>query len=63
LELQIIRVWESVGASERDEKARGTWRDRVSKLLPEKLVFVDECGTNISLTTLCMPGPPKAREL
>jgi hypothetical protein len=45
------------------KKARSTWPDRVSKLLPEKLVFVDECGTNISLTTLYAWAPKGKRAL
>jgi transposase len=50
-----------LGASERDEEARSAWRDRVSKLDPKKLVFVDECGTNISLTTLHARAPKGER--
>jgi hypothetical protein len=52
-----------VGASERDEKARSTWRDRVRELDPKKLIFVDECGTNISLTTLYGRAPKGQRAL
>src|SRR5919199_3103190 len=40
----------SMGASERDEEARSTWREQVKLLDPNRLIFVDECGTNISLT-------------
>ena len=50
-----------MGASERDEAARSAWRERVSKLDPKKLVFVDECGTNISLTTLYGRAPKGER--
>jgi hypothetical protein len=42
----------SMGASERDEKARSAWRERVKPLDPRKLVFVDESGTNITLAPL-----------
>ena len=41
-----------MGASERDEKARSAWRERVKPLDPRKLVFVDESGTNITLAPL-----------
>jgi DDE superfamily endonuclease len=51
----------SVGASERDEKERSAWRSRLSKLDPHKLVFVDESGTNISLTTLYARAPKGER--
>jgi transposase len=37
-----------MGASERDEAARSAWRERVRGLDPNKLVFVDESGTNIT---------------
>jgi hypothetical protein len=43
----------SVGASERDEFLRAAWRSLVAKEIDaERLVFVDEMGTNISLTPL-----------
>jgi transposase len=52
-----------LGATERDEKARSSWRDRVREFDPKKLVFVDECGTNISLTTLYARAPKGERAL
>jgi hypothetical protein len=40
----------SVGASERDEFLRTAWRALVAgKIYAERLVFVDEMGSNISL--------------
>lgn len=42
----------TLAASERDEEARAAWRKAVAQLDPEQLVFVDESGTNISLTRL-----------
>jgi transposase len=36
----------------RNEEARSAWREAVAQLDPEQLVFVDESGTNISLTRL-----------
>ena len=50
-----------MGASERDEEARSAWRERVSELDPRKLVFVDECGTNIGLTPLRARAPKGER--
>jgi transposase len=41
-----------VAASERDEAARTVWREAVTQLDPEQLVFVDESGTHIALTRL-----------
>jgi transposase len=42
----------SLAASERDEPARRAWREAAAQLDPEQFVFVDESGTNISLTRL-----------
>jgi transposase len=42
----------SMGSSERNEKARSAIRERVKLLNPRRLIFVDECGTNISLAPL-----------
>lgn len=47
----------SLGASERDEENRGAWRERVKALDPKRLVFVDECSTNIALSTLYARAP------
>lgn len=48
-----------MGASERDEEARDAFTERLKNLDPNKLVFVDESGTNITLAPLCMGGHPK----
>lgn len=43
----------SVGASERDEFLRAAWRVMVAReIRAERLVFVDECSTNTSLSPL-----------
>jgi transposase len=47
----------SLAASERDEEARTAWRQAAAQLDPEQLVFVDESGTNISLTRLYAWAP------
>ena len=47
----------SLGASERDEEARGAWRKYVRALDPGRLVFVEECSTNIALTGLYARAP------
>ena len=46
-----------MGACERDEEARGAWREQVRALDPRRLVFVDECSTNIALTRLYARAP------
>jgi transposase len=40
----------TLGATERDEKKRGAFRERLRSVDPERLVFVDETSTNIALT-------------
>ncbi len=50
-----------MGASERDEAARSAWRKRVRLLDPKRLVFVDECGTNIALAPLYARAPKGER--
>ena len=43
----------SMGAGERDEFLRTAWRAVVAgRIAPERLVFVDEMGTNVSLSPL-----------
>ena len=37
-------------ASERDEEARGAWRERLSGIDPARLVFVEESSTNVAMT-------------
>jgi transposase len=44
-------------ATERDEQARATWRERLKGVDPRRLVFVDECSTNIGLTTRYARAP------
>ena len=36
---------------------RGAWRDEVAAIDPARFVFVDECGTNITLTRLYARAP------
>ncbi|HEV2458622.1 MAG TPA: transposase [Ktedonobacterales bacterium] len=40
----------ALAASARDEEARHAWREAIAPLDPEQWVFVDESGTNMSLT-------------
>jgi transposase len=50
-----------LGATERDEKARGTWRRNLSGVDPRRYVFVDECSTNVRLTQLRARAPKAQR--
>jgi hypothetical protein len=48
---EVVRTFGvSLAATERDEKARGAWRERLSGIDPARLVFVDESSTNIALS-------------
>jgi transposase len=52
----------AVGASERDEWLRAAWRVMVSAQVdPERLVFVDEMGTNTSLSPVYAWAPKGRR--
>ena len=46
-----------MAAAERDEEARARWRERVALLDPSRLVFVDECGSNVGLAPLRARAP------
>jgi transposase len=51
-----------VGASERDEWLRAAWRVMVAERIDvRRLVFVDECGTNTSLSPLYAYSPKGQR--
>jgi hypothetical protein len=41
-----------LGATERDEAARTAYRESIKQLDANKIVVVDECGSNIALTPL-----------
>jgi transposase len=54
----------SVGASERDEFLRAAWRSLIAReIRAERLVFVDECSTNASLSPLYAWSPKGERAL
>jgi transposase len=40
----------TVVPTERNEEYRTAWREAVNQIAPERLVFVDESGTNIAMT-------------
>lgn len=43
-------IKKTLAASEQDPDARAAWRQAVTGLPPEQLVFVDECGTTVRMT-------------
>ena len=51
----------TLAASERNEEARTAWREAAAQLDPQQFVFVDESGTNISLTRLSGWAPHHQR--
>jgi hypothetical protein len=46
-----------MASSERDEQRRSAFREYVRTIVSERLVFVDECSTNISLSPLYARAP------
>ena len=50
-----------MGASERDEGQRARYRERVAGIGAEKLLFLDECGTNTGLAPLYARAPKGER--
>ncbi len=50
-----------MGASERDEGQRAHYRERVAGIGAEKLLFLDECGTNTGLAPLYARAPKGER--
>ncbi len=51
----------TLGASERNEEARAAWREQLKQLDARKLIVIDECGSNISLTPLYARAPKGKR--
>lgn len=48
-------------ASERDERERAAWRERVTEIDPTRLIFVDECGTHTSMVRRYAKAPKGRR--
>ena len=51
----------TLGASERDEAARAGYREHIKQLDANRIVVVDECGSNIALTRLYARAPKGKR--
>lgn len=50
--LNWTRKKKTIRASEQNEADRAAWREQAKTLETSKLVFIDECGSNIALTRL-----------
>jgi hypothetical protein len=48
----LVTKKKTLGASERNEQERASWREQVKELDAKQLVVLDECGSNIALTPL-----------
>jgi transposase len=51
----------TIRASEQNEADRAAWREQAKELDASKLVFIDECGSNIALTRLYSRSPKGER--
>ena len=59
--LNWTRKKKTLRASEQKEEDRAAWREQAQTLDAGKLVFVDECGSNIALTRLYARSPKGKR--
>ncbi|GHO58192.1 IS630 family transposase [Ktedonobacter robiniae] len=55
--LNWTRKKKTLRASEQNEADRAAWREQAKTLDASKLVFIDECGSNIALTSLYARSP------
>jgi transposase len=55
------RKKKSLAASERNEEERAAWRKQMSQQEADRLLFLDECGSNIALTPLYARAPKGER--
>jgi transposase len=46
-----------LGASERDEQRRSAFGEYIKSIVSERLIFLDECSTNISLSPIYARAP------
>jgi transposase len=59
--LNWTRKKKTLQASEQKEEEHAAWREQAQTLDAEKLVFIDECGSNIALTRLYARSPKGKR--
>jgi len=53
----------TVGATERNEHARSSYREQVAQHRADAYVIMDECGTNINLTSIYARAPKGKRAI
>jgi transposase len=46
----LVTKKKTLGATERNEEERASWREQIKELDAKRLVVLDECGSNIALT-------------
>jgi hypothetical protein len=59
--LNWTRKKKTIRASEQNEAERAAWLEQAKELDASKLVFIDECGSNIALTRLYSRSPQGTR--
>ncbi len=59
--LDWTRKKKTLRASEQKEEERAAWREQAQTLDAGKLIFIDECGSNIALTRLYARSPKGKR--
>jgi transposase len=59
--LNWTRKKKTIRASEQNEADRAAWREQAKELDASKLVFIDECGSNIALTRVYARSPKGKR--
>jgi transposase len=59
--LNWTRKKKTLRASEQKEEERAAWREQAQTLDAGKLIFIDECGSNIALTRLYARSPKGKR--
>jgi transposase len=59
--LNWTRKKKTLRASEQKEEDRAAWREQAQTLDAKKLIFLDECGSNIALTRLYARSPKGER--
>ena len=60
-QLNWTRKKKTIRASEQNEADRAAWREQAQTLDANKLMFIDECGSNIALTRLYSRSPKGKR--
>jgi transposase len=55
------RKKKTLGATERNKEARALWQEQIKHLDATRLLVIDECGSNISLTSLYARAPKGVR--